>query len=123
MQHQIMAFYKKIIAVFMAFIASLGFSCGGDIGEGMGEIVRGEVNSISAYYTENADYTLTVDAADEVHEISDMLYGIFFEDINFAADGGLYAEKVINPFNIAAHFGGLLNFPQKLDELDIANFL
>ena len=28
--------------------------------------------------------------------ISDMLMGIFFEDINFAADGGLYAELVQN---------------------------
>ena len=28
--------------------------------------------------------------------ISDMLIGIFFEDINFAADGGLYAELVKN---------------------------
>jgi len=31
-----------------------------------------------------------------VHEISDILYGIFFEDINFAADGGLYAEMIQN---------------------------
>lgn len=29
-------------------------------------------------------------------EISDMLIGIFFEDINYAADGGLYAELVQN---------------------------
>ncbi len=29
-------------------------------------------------------------------EISPVLYGIFFEDINFAADGGLYAELVQN---------------------------
>ena len=29
-------------------------------------------------------------------EVSDTLYGIFFEDINFAADGGLYAELVSN---------------------------
>jgi len=28
--------------------------------------------------------------------ISDTMYGIFFEDINFAADGGLYAELVKN---------------------------
>ena len=27
-------------------------------------------------------------------DVSDTLYGIFFEDINFAADGGLYAELV-----------------------------
>lgn len=29
-------------------------------------------------------------------EISPKMFGLFFEDINFAADGGLYAEKVIN---------------------------
>ena len=29
-------------------------------------------------------------------QISDMLFGIFFEDINYAADGGLYAELVQN---------------------------
>ena len=28
--------------------------------------------------------------------ISENLFGIFFEDINFAADGGLYAEKIVN---------------------------
>ncbi len=44
----------------------------------------------------NADYTLNIDVSDEIHDISDMLYGIFFEDINFAADGGLYAEMVEN---------------------------
>lgn len=29
-------------------------------------------------------------------EIASTMYGLFFEDINFAADGGLYAEKVKN---------------------------
>ncbi|MDE6417664.1 MAG: carbohydrate binding domain-containing protein, partial [Duncaniella sp.] len=28
--------------------------------------------------------------------IQPTMYGIFFEDINYAADGGLYAEKIIN---------------------------
>ena len=28
--------------------------------------------------------------------IQNTMYGIFFEDINFAADGGLYAEMVAN---------------------------
>ena len=28
--------------------------------------------------------------------IQPTMYGIFLEDINFAADGGLYAEKIIN---------------------------
>lgn len=30
------------------------------------------------------------------HRIPDTLYGIFFEDINYAADGGIYAELVAN---------------------------
>ena len=29
-------------------------------------------------------------------EVSPMLYGIFFEDINYGGDGGLYAELVAN---------------------------
>ncbi|MCD8173348.1 MAG: alpha-L-arabinofuranosidase [Alistipes sp.] len=32
----------------------------------------------------------------QAKEISDMLIGVFFEDINYAADGGLYAELVQN---------------------------
>ncbi|MDW7692403.1 alpha-L-arabinofuranosidase C-terminal domain-containing protein [Flammeovirgaceae bacterium SG7u.111] len=34
--------------------------------------------------------------SDESKRISDMLIGIFFEDISYAADGGLYAELVQN---------------------------
>ena len=49
--------------------------------------------------------------------------GIFEKSVSKMHSDPTHAEKVINPFNIAAHFGGLLNFPQKLDELDIANFL
>jgi len=43
-----------------------------------------------------APATLTVDLAHPGHAISPMLYGIFFEDINCSADGGLYAELVRN---------------------------
>lgn len=53
-------------------------------------------NKISAYDVEAANYSLDVDASKEIRDISDLLYGIFFEDINFAGDGGLYAEKVAN---------------------------
>lgn len=56
----------------------------------------GTAGEISAYDAENSHYLLTVDAANEVHEISDLLFGIFIEDINFAADGGLYAELIQN---------------------------
>ena len=41
------------------------------------------------------DATLKIDTAQR-KPISDMLIGIFFEDISYAADGGLYAEMVQN---------------------------
>jgi len=41
------------------------------------------------------DATLTVNTS-EGKKISDMLIGVFFEDINYAADGGLYAELIQN---------------------------
>lgn len=93
MQHDLMAFYKKVIAMLLSLLAALGFSCGGSQNS---TITAGEENTVSAYDTANSHYQLSVDADNELHDISELLYGIFFEDINFAADGGLYAEKVIN---------------------------
>lgn len=43
----------------------------------------------------NVAATLTVDAT-RTKAISDKLVGVFFEDISYAADGGLYAEMVQN---------------------------
>ena len=40
--------------------------------------------------------TITVDVTKPGTKISPTMYGIFFEDINFGADGGLYAELVKN---------------------------
>lgn len=39
---------------------------------------------------------LVVSADKSIAEISPSMWGIFFEDINFAADGGLYAELIKN---------------------------
>ena len=44
----------------------------------------------------NAQVTINVDASNPGIKVSPNLYGIFFEDINFGADGGLYAEMVEN---------------------------
>jgi alpha-L-arabinofuranosidase len=41
-------------------------------------------------------YTISVDVNAHGPDISDTMYGVFFEDINRAADGGLYAELVQN---------------------------
>jgi alpha-L-arabinofuranosidase len=49
-----------------------------------------------------ADFTfgqlnkLVVDVSNSKAKIQPTMYGIFFEDINFAADGGLYAEMIKN---------------------------
>ncbi|MFD1830521.1 alpha-L-arabinofuranosidase C-terminal domain-containing protein [Streptomyces desertarenae] len=45
---------------------------------------------------EPADHTLTVDRTRTGPRIGERMYGVFYEDINRAADGGLYAELVQN---------------------------
>src|SRR5580658_9462204 len=44
----------------------------------------------------SAEASLTVDVDQPGHAISPTLWGIFFEDINLSADGGLYPELVRN---------------------------
>src|SRR6478672_10761657 len=44
----------------------------------------------------NPSVTIHVDAGHPGAEISPQMFGIFFEDINFGADGGLYPELVKN---------------------------
>ncbi|MHA6530516.1 alpha-L-arabinofuranosidase C-terminal domain-containing protein [Paenibacillus sp. BAC0078] len=41
-------------------------------------------------------YTLNVHGNREILDVSEVLYGLFYEDINNAADGGIYAELVQN---------------------------
>lgn len=59
-------------------------------------VIYGTGGEVSAYDKEKSNHRLDIDASVKVHDISDLLYGIFIEDINFAADGGLYAEMVQN---------------------------
>ncbi|WP_435924225.1 alpha-L-arabinofuranosidase C-terminal domain-containing protein [Paenibacillus sp. DYY-L-2] len=51
---------------------------------------------ISVLPKELPPYSITVDGSRDVLDVSDMLYGLFYEDINNAADGGIYAELVQN---------------------------
>lgn len=46
--------------------------------------------------TAQAQVTVDLDAAQKGKAVSPTLYGIFYEDINHAADGGIYAELVRN---------------------------
>lgn len=95
MQLKLTAFLKKITAFIVSILTALSI-----IGGGNNDSItsRPDKNTVTPYDNSEsvADYTLKIDASNEIHDISDLLYGIFFEDINFAADGGLYAEKVIN---------------------------
>ena len=46
--------------------------------------------------TVQAQVTIDIDAQQRGPKVSPMLYGIFYEDINHAADGGIYAELIRN---------------------------
>ena len=49
-----------------------------------------------AFTSLQAEVNIKVNVAQKGIEISPTLYGIFYEDINFASDGGLYAELIRN---------------------------
>ncbi|MEU1456667.1 alpha-L-arabinofuranosidase C-terminal domain-containing protein [Streptomyces avermitilis] len=49
-----------------------------------------------AHAEDITDYTIAIDPKGSGAKIDDTMYGVFFEDINRAADGGLYAELVQN---------------------------
>lgn len=49
-----------------------------------------------AHAADVTDYSITVDPTAQGAKIDKAMYGVFFEDINRAADGGLYAELVQN---------------------------
>lgn len=51
------------------------------------------VTLTSSYAQESV---LEVDLENSITKIQPTMYGVFFEDINFAADGGLYAEMIKN---------------------------
>lgn len=59
----------------------------------------------------NPVHEMKVDARNTVAEIKKEMYGIFFEDINFGADGGLYAELLKNrSFEFDNHLEGWTPF-------------
>ena len=51
---------------------------------------------ITVYSADTVPYVLNIDGEDVVMDVSDTLFGLFYEDINNAADGGIYAELVQN---------------------------
>ncbi len=67
----------------------------------------------------DASYNFVIDVAKPQANVNPAMYGIFFEDINFAADGGLYAELIKNrSFEFPVPFTGWQPFGQVTVETD-----
>ncbi len=66
----------------------------------------GDAQPLTLEYVAGGEGVLEIDGDATSIDISEDLYGIFYEDINYAADGGLYAELVRNrsfEFNTSDH--------------------
>lgn len=66
------------------------------LGLTLGALLAGTLAAGPTTAAEPTDYTVTVDPSRTGAKIDDSMYGVFYEDINRAADGGLYAELVQN---------------------------
>ena len=51
---------------------------------------------ITSFCSFSQQTNMVVDVSKPIADVQPTMWGIFFEDINFAADGGLYAELVKN---------------------------
>ena len=63
--------------------------------------------ALAASLSAQAQHVMDVQTQKLGAPVQSTMYGIFFEDINYAADGGLYAELVMNrSFEFPNHFAG-----------------
>ena len=68
--------------------------------------------SIAFTTATRAQVVIDIDAQQRGPKVSPMLYGIFYEDINHAADGGLYAELIRNrSFEDGPRYGAPADMP------------
>lgn len=98
---------KKILSLLLSFsLAGSLCACGNDTssnpsgandaGSEASNNESAEADSSGGIITANYSFSADTSALDESSEISDTLYGLFLEDINYAVDGGLYAELIKN---------------------------
>jgi len=59
-------------------------------------LIAGTAGCVSVPGTQVKDAGITVNVGEPGAKVSPMLWGIFFEDINCSADGGIYAELIRN---------------------------
>lgn len=86
--------FKKIFSVGLSTVLTCSlFGCGLETDSGKTTVESSDTKETAV----SASYTVNLDASpDDAVVISDLLYGLFLEDINFAVDGGLYAELIKN---------------------------
>ncbi len=88
------------------------------------------MSMIALPYTINAQVVINIDADKRGPMVSPTHYGIFYEDINHAADGGLYAELIRNrsfeddsmPQHRRGRHGQDGNQPQAQTDAQISNW-
>ena len=61
-----------------------------------GELGETQIRQLAGTQEDGAQYSMEIDGKRVEKQLSDKLYGLFYEDINSAADGGLYPEMVKN---------------------------
>lgn len=61
-----------------------------------GQVQTEKSFSLNIWETGSVAYRLKIDSKHALHDISPTLYGVFYEDINYAGDGGLYGELIQN---------------------------
>ncbi len=59
-------------------------------------LTEAQINQIVGKQTGASQYSMAIDGNKVAKKLSSSLYGLFYEDINSAADGGLYPEMVKN---------------------------
>ncbi len=67
---------------------------GGQTGDGTDKAA--DENGLAAVDGIAYQVNMDISGLDDSHRISDTLFGLFLEDINYAVDGGMYAEMVKN---------------------------
>lgn len=85
---------NRICSIFQFLIVGLIFifSCSSP----QKEEEKGSADTSEKPIGEALNSQLLIDVQNPIAQIEPTMYGIFFEDINFAADGGIYAEMVKN---------------------------
>lgn len=77
----------------------------------LGVILVFPVKSVAQTNRTDVQHVMTINVSKSAAKIQPTMYGIFFEDINFGADGGLYAELVKNrSFEFPQPFVGWVPF-------------